>query len=85
MTTITRMHKKHELRNYDFCYGMGVNWIDLNNGKMYHIQKYREAIDRGEKPKGIEVTYTNSDKVIEIADPEIVRERMKDPEPDPKY
>ena len=78
--------KKHELRNYDFCYGMGVNWVDLNTGKMYHIQEYKEAIERGEKPEGIKVSYTcKPDDIIEVVGEYTLRERMKDPEPDPRY
>ena len=80
------LRKKHALKNYDFCYGMGVNWIDLDNGKMYHIQEYREALERGEKPKGIRVTNIgNEEETVEIVDPYIVKERMKDPEPDPRF
>ena len=82
---IKPMKKKHQLNNYDFCLGMKVNWVDLDRGKMYHIQEYAEAIARGEIPKGIKVTNVNSDDIIEILDPVVVRERMKDPEPDPRY
>lgn len=78
--------KKHEMKNYDFCYGMGVNWVDMDKGKIYYIQEYREAIDRGELPKGIKVAYySDPEKIIEVVDPYVVKERMKDPEPDPRY
>ena len=78
--------KKHEMRNYDFCYGAGVNFYDMEKGQMYHIQEYREAIDRGEKPKGVRVTRGGDiNQTIEWVDPYILSERMKDPEPDPRY
>ena len=78
--------KKHELRNYDFCYGMGVNWYDVSKGVMYHIQEYKEAIEKGEKPKGIRVTMGGDPaRTIEWVDPYILKERMADPEPDPRY
>jgi len=82
-----RMRKKHELKNYDFCYGMGVNWVDMDRGKMYHIQEYKEAIEHGEIPKGIRVTKWDdpSQATLEIVGEYTVRERMKDPEPDPRY
>lgn len=80
------LRKKHEMRNYDFCYGMGVNYVDMDNSKMYHIQEYREAIDRGEKPDKIRVTlFGGSDETIEWIDPYILQEKMKDPDPDPRY
>ena len=80
------LRKKHELRNYDFCYGAGVNWYDLDKCLMYHIQEYKEALEHGENPKGIRVSkYGNINETIEWVDPVICRERMKDDEPDPKY
>jgi len=81
-----KQRKKHALRNYDFCYGMRVNWCDMDTGKIYYIQKYCEETVNGKKPKGIEVAYmSDPDNIIEVLDPIIVRERMKDPEPDPRY
>ena len=78
--------KKHELRNYDFCYGCGANWVDMEKGLFYHIQEYREACDKGEHPKGIRVSkWSNLDETIEVVDPVILQERMRDPEPDPRY
>ena len=80
------MRKKSELRNFDFCSGMGVNWVDMDSGRMYHIQEYKEAMDRGEKPQKIRVTtYSDPNTTIEWLDPMIVKERMEDPEPDPRY
>lgn len=81
-----KLRRKHPLKNYDFCYGMGVNWCDMGTGKIYYIQTYREAVDKGENPKGISVAnMAEPDKIIEVVDPYIVQERMKDPEPDPRY
>lgn len=78
--------KKHEMRNYDFCYGAGVNWYDMGRGLMYHIQEYKEAIEKGEKPKGIRVTQGGDiSKTVEWVDPIIISERMRDPDPDPRY
>ena len=82
---MSEIRRKHPMRNYDFCYGMGANWIDVDTGKMYHIQEYREAIERGEQPKGIRVTKGDSDEVLEWVGEYTLRERMKDPEPDPRY
>ena len=80
------MRKKSELRNFDFCSGMGVNWVDMDSGRMYHIQEYKEAMDRGENPQKIRVTtYSDPNTTIEWLDPMIVKERMEDPEPDPRY
>ena len=79
------MRKKHEMKNFDFCYGMGVNYVDLDNGVMFHIQEYREAIDKGENPDGIRVTKFGSEDTIEIVGEYTLRERMKDKEPDPRY
>ena len=81
-----KLRKKHELKNYDFCYGMKANWVDMETGRMYHIQEYREAIDRGEIPKGIRVTqWGDPEKTLEWIDEYTLRQRMTDPEPDPKY
>lgn len=82
-----RLRKKHEMKNYDFCYGMGVNWVDMDTGKMYHIQEYREKIEKGEHPEGIRVSrWDDPNKTcIEVVGEYTLRERMKDPEPDPRY
>ena len=81
-----RVRKKHELRNYDFCFGAGLNWYDMDKGQMYHIQEYKDALERGERPKGIRVTNGGDiSNTVEWVQPEILQERMKDPEPDPRY
>lgn len=75
--------KKSQLKNYDFCYGMGCNWVDISTGNMYHIQEYREKHEKGEHPQGIRVTNGTQEKgyIGEYA----LRELMMDPEPDPRY
>lgn len=81
-----RPRKKHEMRNYDFCYGAGVNFYDLEKGVMYHIQEYKEAIEKGEHPKGIRVSQGgNINQTLEWVQPEILQDRMADPDPDPRY
>lgn len=78
--------KKKELKNYDFCFGGGFNWYDMQTGRMYHIQEYKEALEKGEHPKGIRVTVGGDiNKTEEWVNEYILRERMKDPEPDPRY
>jgi len=78
--------KKHPMKNYDFCFGAGVNYYDMETGLMYHIQEYKEAIDKGEKPTKIRVSIGGDiSKTTAWLEPEIVAERMKDPEPDPRY
>lgn len=83
---MSELRKKHAMRNYDFCYGAGVNYYDLEKGLMYHIQEYKEAIEKGEHPKGIRVSqYGNIKNTIEWVDPVILADRMQDPPPDPRY
>jgi len=80
------LRKKHALRNFDFCVGMGVNWVDMDTGKLYHIQEYSEALKKGENPTKIRVTrYSGGSDNEEWVDPMVVKERMEDPEPDPRY
>ena len=81
-----RPRKKHEMRNYDVCYGAGVNFYDLEKGVMYHIQEYKEANEKGEHPKGIRVTRGGDiNQTIEWVQPEVLQDRMADPDPDPRY
>ena len=76
--------KKHKIDHYDFCFGGGMNWYDLNTCKLYMIQEYKEACDRGEQPTTIRVTGIDGKTIGEIT-PSELRELMKDPEPDPRY
>ena len=77
--------KKKKVDNYKFALGMGVNWADLDNGVLYHIQDYKEAIDRGEHPKGIKMTRLSNGAELGYADEYTVEKRMQDPAPDPRY
>ena len=79
------LRKKHELRNYDFCYGMACNYLDMKTGVLYHIQEYREKIDAGETPEGIRMTNAKQDKELGYIKDYVLRELMKDIEPDPRY
>ncbi len=81
---------RRKFSNYKFALGMGMNWVDLDKGVIYHIQEYRDAwedrtIPQDKKPNQIRMTDLKTNQVIGWADPEIVAERMKDPEPDPCY
>lgn len=78
------IRKKHEMRNFDFCYGAAVNWYDMNDGNMYMIQEYREAIDRGEHPVGINIQDGRGNYIGTINE-YALRVKMADPEPDPRY
>lgn len=77
------MRRKTKAKSFDFCYGMGVNWVDLNTGYIYMIQEYREKIEAGEKPAGIRV-YDGENHISTIGEMKL-RELMEDPEPDPRY
>lgn len=79
------LKRKRPMSNYDFTFGMGVNWVDMDSGVIYHIQEYKEALARGEKPKGIRMTKVGNGTEIGYKDPVIVAELMKDPDPDPRY
>ena len=87
--------KQKKVDNYKFAVGTGNNWVDLDKGVMYMIQEYKEALEKGERPKGIRVvslteTILDEDsyevpKDLGYVAPEKVEEMMKDPEPDPRY
>ena len=81
---MSEIRRKHEMRNFDFCYGAAVNFYDMNSGYMYMIQEYREAIDRGEHPVGINIHDGNGNHIGVIGE-YALREKMRDPEPDPRY
>jgi len=76
--------------NFKLAFGTESNWIDLDTGRMYHIQEYMEklkdpTIPKDKKPTTIKVTDYRTGKELEWLDPVVVSERMKDPEPDPRY
>ena len=90
MATFEPLRRKRKLNNFDFALGMGTNWIDMDHGLMYMIQEYKEKMDdptipADKKPKKIRIMKTDGETYIGEAEPEIIRERMKDPEPDPRY
>lgn len=82
--------KIRKLDNFKMSMGMGANWIDLDTNIMYHIQEYYEMlkdpkISKDAKPTKIKMTNYKTGEVIGYADEYEVAERMKDPEPDPRY
>ena len=88
MMPVARKAKK--LRNFEFAVGYGMNWADLDTGIMYHIQEYKEALDnpnipKEEKPTKIRMTKLSNGEELGWVDALIVAQKMKDPEPDPRY
>ena len=82
--------KKKPIDNFKFALGMGVNWVDLDNGVMYHIQEYAEklkdpSIPKDKKPTKIRMTKMDGITEIGWADEYQVIEKMKDPEVDKRY
>ena len=87
--------KQKNVDNFKFALGMGYNWVDLDKNILYYIEEYKEAIEKGEKPKGIRMgSLTETEigpdgktrpKDLGYADPDKVAEQMKDPEPDSRY
>lgn len=82
--------KIRKLDNFKFALGTGSNWVDLDAGVMYHIQEYYEAmhdpkIPADKKPKAIHMTDIKTGADLGWADEWLVAEKMKDPEPDPRY
>ena len=82
--------KFRKLENFKLAVSTGSNWVDLDAGVTYMIQEYAEAIHdpklpKDQKPTKIRMVDTKSGKDIGWADEWIVAEKMKDPEPDPRY
>ncbi len=82
--------RRRSLENYKTAMGMMCNWADLDTGIMYHIQDYAEAmhdpkIPADKKPTKIKMTRIKDGTEIGWLEPELVAEKMKDPEPDPRY
>ena len=82
--------KRRKLDNFKFALGTGSNWIDLDNGITYMIQEYYDVlhdpkIPKDKKPTKIRMVNTLTGKDIGWADEWEVAEKMKDPEPDPRY
>lgn len=76
---------KRKMSNFQFALGMGTNWVDTDTGRLYHIQEYKEKLDAGEKNLKIRVTDMDGVSNEKWELPEVAAEKMKDPEPDPKY
>ena len=90
MAVYEPFRRKRPADNFKLALGMGTNWVDLDKGRIYMIQEYKEKLDdpsipKDKKPTKIKVTAMDGETIIEEVSPEIVEERMKDPEPDPKY
>lgn len=82
--------KRRRLENFKTALGMGANWIDQDTGIMYHIQEYYDAmhdprIPKDKKPTKIRMTKYKTGEDLGYADDWLVAEKMKDPEPDPRY
>ena len=82
--------KIRRLQNFKMALGMGANWIDQDSGIMYHIQEYYEAlhdpkIPKDQKPTQIRITNYKTGEDLGYVDEVFVAEKMKDPEPDPRY
>ena len=82
--------KKRKLNNFKFAVGMGTNWVDMDTGIIYMIQEYAEAlhdpkIPKDKKPTKIRMVSMKDNSDLGWADEWTVAEKMKDPEPDPRY
>ena len=82
--------KFRKLENFKLAVSTGSNWVDLDTGVTDMIQEYAEAIHdpklpKDQKPTKIRMVDTKSGKDIGWADEWLVAEKMKDPEPDPRY
>ena len=81
---------KRKTDNFKLAVGMGTYWVDLDSGILYHIQEYYDAlhdpkIPKDKKPTKIRMTNYKTGEEIGWADETVVMEKMKDPEPDPRY
>jgi len=82
--------KRRKMDNFKLAVGMGVNWIDMDSGIMYMIQEYSDAlhdpkIPEDKKPTKIRMVRYWDGKDLGWADETLVEQKMKDPEPDPRY
>jgi hypothetical protein len=82
--------KKRKLDNFKMALGMMSDWIDMDTGIHYHIQEYAEAlhnprIPADQKPTKIRMTKYKTGEEIGWIDEYLIAEKMKDPEPDPRY
>lgn len=82
--------RKRKLKNFQLAMGLRANWADMDSGVLYHIQEYCDALEDktipdDKKPEKIRMTDLKTGKELGWAVPEIIEEKMKDPEPDPRY
>jgi len=82
--------KRRKLDNFKLAVGMGVNWVDMDTGIMYMIQEYSDAlhdpkIPKDKKPTKIRMVKYATGEDLGYVDEVVVEEKMKDPEPDPRY
>lgn len=82
--------KIRKMENFKFAMGLGANWIDQDTKIMYHIQEYYDAlhdpkIPNDKKPTKIRMTNYQTGEELGWVDEYLVAEKMKDPEPDPRY
>lgn len=81
---------RRKMTNFKMAVSLGSNWVDLDAGIIYMVQEYAEAlhdpkIPQDKKPTKIRMTDLKTGKDIGFADEWVVAEKMKDPEPDPRY
>ena len=79
-----------KMQNFKLAVSLGSNWVDMDTGTTYMIQEYAEALHdpalpKDQKPTKIRMVDTKTGKDKGWADEWIVAEKMKDPEPDPRY
>lgn len=82
--------RRRKLNNFKLAVGMGSNWVDLDTGVMYMIQEYSDMIHdpkipEDQKPTRIRMVNYKTGEDIGWADEYAVEQKMKDPEPDPRY
>ena len=82
--------KFRKMENFKLAVSLGTNWVDMDTGVMYMIQEYAEMlhdpkIPKDQKPTKIRMVRVKTGEDIGWADEWIVAEKMKDPEPDPRY
>lgn len=82
--------KKRKLTNFKLAVSLGSNWVDLDAGIIYMIQEYAEMlhdpkIPKDQKPTKIRMVDYKTNRDLGWADETLVEQKMKDPEPDPRY
>ena len=82
--------KIRKMDNFKTALGMGANFIDMDEGVMYHVQEYYEAlhdpkIPPDKKPHSIKVTNYKTGVLLGYIDEALAAEKMKDRDPDPRY